>query len=318
MRLKHFACFLTIALLVCAGCSSHSQPGGPKLGAPGAGQAIDKSQDATLQQMIKTVLPEFQQLQFTDPKYGTPMRYSLFTPKNMAPDKKYPLVLFMADASTPGVDATSPLTQGYGALIWATPEAQAKNPCYVLVPQFSGVAVNDAYQHTPEVETVIALLEDQIKNNNVDPNRVYTTGQSMGGMISMYLNIERPELFAASMFVDCHWDAAQFGKLVQQDFIFVTAGDSERVIKTTEAIEDAARNAGRSWSYSSWSAKLPQNVQDSQAETILSKKAPIVIINFEPGTVLPENGQGNEHMYSFDYAYKLAPCRDWLFAHVKK
>ncbi len=40
--------------------------GGPQLGTPGGGPAIDKSDDATLQAMIKTEIPEFKQLEFTD------------------------------------------------------------------------------------------------------------------------------------------------------------------------------------------------------------------------------------------------------------
>ncbi len=40
--------------------------GGPQLGTPGGGPAIDKSGDATLQAMIKPEIPEFKQLEFTD------------------------------------------------------------------------------------------------------------------------------------------------------------------------------------------------------------------------------------------------------------
>ncbi len=142
----------------------------------------------------------------------------------MEASNEYPLVLFMADASTPGTDVTRPLTQGYCALVWATAESQAKNPCYVLVPQYSGVAVNDAYEHTDEVDIVIRLLKSMVAEKNIDSNRLYTTGQSMGGMISMYYNITYPDVFAASLFVDCHWDTTKFGELVKHKFTYVTAG----------------------------------------------------------------------------------------------
>lgn len=135
--------------------------GGPQLGTPGGGPVIDKSGDATLQAMIKSEVPQFKQLVFKDSETGKEMKYNLFAPKNIEAGKKYPLVLFMADASTPGDDYTTPLTQGYGALVWATDEWQAKNPCYVLVPQFSGVAVNDAYEHTDEADIVIRMLSQQ-------------------------------------------------------------------------------------------------------------------------------------------------------------
>lgn len=131
--------------------------GGPQLGTPGGGPVIDKSGDSVLQAMIKAEVLEFEQLVYNDAETGKTLQYNLFIPKNMVAGEKYPLVLFMADASTPGTDVTRPLTQGYGALVWATEGWQAKHPCYVLVPQYSGVAVNDAYEHTDEVDMVCVL-----------------------------------------------------------------------------------------------------------------------------------------------------------------
>ena len=151
------------------------RPGGPQLGTPGGGPVIDKSGDATLQAMIKDELPFFKQLEYTDSETGKTMTYNLYSPKKLENGKTYPLVLFMADASTPGTDATRPLTQGYGALVWATDQWQAEHPCYVLVPQYSGVAVNDAYEHTDEVDMVARLVRKVAKDNQVDTNRLYTT-----------------------------------------------------------------------------------------------------------------------------------------------
>lgn len=289
------------------------KPGGPQLGTPGGGPVIDKSGDATLQAMIKSEVPQFKQFEYTDATTGKTMQYTLFTPKNIDESKKYPLVLFMADASTPGTDVTRPLTQGYGALVWATDEWQAQHPCYVLVPQYSGVAVNDAYEHTDEVDMVARLVKQVASQQQVDNDRLYTTGQSMGGMISMYYNSAYPDLFAASIFVDCHWDSATFPELVKHKFVFITAGKAG----TFDALEQAADNAGVKYEYTEFSAKLPQAEQDSLASAILAKGAPITIINFASKSVLPDDGKGSEHMYSFDYAYRLTPVREWLFKQSK-
>ncbi len=287
--------------------------GGPQLGTPGGGPVIDKTDDAVLQAMIKAEVPEFKQLVYSDSETGKTLHYNLFTPKNIDDDKVYPLVLFMADASTPGTDVTRPLTQGYGALVWATDEWQAEHPCYVLVPQYSGVAVNDAYEHTDEVDMVMRLVKTIAQEKNVDANRLYTTGQSMGGMISMYYNVTYPDVFAASIFVDCHWDSATFPELVKHKFTFITAGKAG----TFGALETAADNAGIKYEYEEWSAKLPQQEQDKLAAEELAKGAPINIINFASKSVLPSDGKGSEHMYSFDYAYKLTPVKEWLFRQAK-
>ena len=267
--------------------------GGPQLGTPGGGPVIDKSSDATLQAMIKAVVPEFKQLEFTDAETGKTMKYNLFTPKNVDKSKKYPLVLFMADASTPGTDVTRPLTQGYGALVWATAESQAQNPCYVLVPQFSGVAVNDAYEHTDEVDIVIRMLNSIVVDKNVDTDRIYTTGQSMGGMISMYYNVAYPEIFAASIFVDCHWDKVTFDSLVEHKFVYFIAGNKGGAYKCLEPLEEAARKEGVQYTFAEWSAKLPEIRQSELASAMLERGAPINIFEFETGTVLPEDGKGS-------------------------
>lgn len=318
------------AMASCGGSSSNQRDGvtekverkggkvgGPQLGTPGGGPVIDKTGDAVLQEMIKAEVPEFEQLVYTDAETGKTMKYNLYSPKAAAQGERYPLVLFMADASTPGESFTTPLTQGYGALVWASDEWQSQHPCYVLVPQFSGVAVNDAYEHTDEVDIVIRLLKSVVSGNNVDADRLYTTGQSMGGMISMYYNITYPEIFAASLFVDCHWDTNLFPELAKHVFTYVTAGKDGKSFGDIQALEAAAEKEGVRCEYETWSAKLPQSEQNSLAAAMLAKGAPVNIINFTPKSVLPDDGKGSEHMYSFDYAYKLTPVREWLFTHSK-
>lgn len=293
-------------------------PGGPQLGSPGGGPVIDKTGDQTLQKMIAELEPKFSKLIYRDDKTDKHLHYNLFIPEKMKEGEKYPLLLFMADASTPGPDIRRPLTQGYGALVWAEPEFQSTNPCYVLVPQFSGVAVNDAYQHTEEVEMVMKLVRNLLAGKNIDQSRLYVTGQSMGGMISMYFNIAYPDFFAASLFVDCHWDPAGFTTLAGETFTYITAGENGKSFKNIQELERAVEKAGRSFAYARWSAKLPEKEQDRLADELYARNAPINIINFTPKSVLPEDGKGSEHMYSFDYAYKLAPVRQWLFRQSRQ
>lgn len=147
------------------------------------------------------------------------LAYNLFIPENYDVSQSYPLLLFIADGSTAQKEVTRPLTQGYGALVWVTEEEQAKHPCFVLVPQYATVTVTDNGNISYEVEMTIRLLEKLLKEYNIDSNRLYTTGrQSMGGMMSLYFNIAHPDLFAASMFVACQWDAAKMSHFVNDNF----------------------------------------------------------------------------------------------------
>lgn len=274
---------------------------------------IDKSSDTVLTALIKDVAPKFTQLEYTDQATGAKMAYSLYVPQDAKPGKKYPLVMFIADASTAGKEATTSLTQGYGALVWATDSAQAQNPCYVLVPQFSEVAVNDDYKLTSEADIAISLLKQVVDNNSVDQTRVYATGQSMGGMLAMYYNVAYPKLFAASIFVDSHWDTATFDKLVKTKYIFFVAGDSGKAYKDIEPMQAAAQKENVQYTFTEWSARLPLAQQNGVAAAMLDKNAPVNIFQFEPGTVLPEGSTASEHMASFDFAYRLPAVKAWLF-----
>ncbi|MBH5328477.1 pyrroline-5-carboxylate reductase [Eikenella sp. S3360] len=274
----------------------------------------DKSYDHRLLALRDRIAPRFEVLAFQDPQTGKTMQYNLYTPKNLEPNRKYPLVMFIADASTAGKGVRAPLMQGYGGIIWATDEAQAKHPAFVLVPSYTETAVNDQWQTTDEVGMTLRLVHSLLAEKPIDADRVYTTGQSMGGMISFYLNSIEPELFAASMFVGSQWDISVLKPLEQAKFIYtVSAGDQKASGGMAEVGEMLQRD-NVPYAETEFSAKLPQAQQDAQVQKMLAQGRRINFIRFTPNTVVPEGSthKGAEHMYSFDYAYLLEPARDWL------
>ena len=278
---------------------------------------VNKDTDSVYAALKNETFDKFEQFIYEDAETGKTMQYNLFVPDAYDGKQSYPLVLFMADASTAGKEVTAPLTQGYGALEFASDRDQQKHPSFVLVPQYTDWAVQDDWSTTDEVEMTIRLLEKVCKEYNVDTNRLYTTGQSMGGMMSFYFNITHPDLFAASLFVSSQWDTSKMQDFGRKHFFYIVAGgdqkayggmqDLAKVLKANDARVDSA----------SWSAKLPIEEQERLAEQLIARGGNINFIVWEKGTVLPKSGQGMEHMASFDYAYKLAPVRDWLFKQSK-
>ena len=133
----------------------------------------------------------------------------------------------------------------------------------------------------------------------------------------MYYNITYPDVFAASIFVDCHWDTSKFDQLAKSTFTYITAGKNGSSFGNIKAVEDAVTADGRRYAFDERSAKLPQAEQDSLASALLAEGAPVNSRNFSPKSVLPDDGKGSEHMYSFDYAYRLTPVREWLFMQSK-
>lgn len=319
------------ALLTC-GCSSNNEKntggmpkgGGLQVYSKGMGGGMRPAPTGELAKLIAEVLPKFKQETFIDKVGNDTIPYNILIPKNAVAGEKYPLVLFMADGSTPGDDVTLPLTQGYGGLVWGTDEFQSKHPCFVVVPQYPYVTVDNEWQTTPQVDGTIRLLKELIGKYNIDTDRLYTTGQSMGGMMSLYYNIKYPDFFAASLFVACQWDVARMEKFKNYKFVYIAAQGDEGGHGGQVSLEELLKKEGARFEVANWSARLPEVQQDSLAAVLLEKGSPRNFITFDGNTVLSVKEAeeplrpAEVHMASFNYAYRLAPVREWIFLQSKQ
>ncbi|WP_428738003.1 subtype B tannase [Sulfurimonas sp.] len=283
---------------------------------------VDKSYDDKLLTMRDKIAPKFKRLQFKDKITGKTMDYNLYIPKNYDSKKSYPLVLFMADASTTGKGIWSPLMQGYGGIIWATVESQAEHPSFVLVPAFAGPdnVTHDDWSVSDELGIALRLLKDTVSKYSIDKDRLYTTGQSMGGMISFYLNANYPDLFAASIFVGSQWDINVLNPLTKKKFFYIVSKGDEKASKGMKELGDMFKSKGIEFGYTKFDATLSDEQKEEKIQDLLSYGYSRNFVQFTEDTVTPkdESGPGGEHMYSFDYAYQLKSVRDWLFKQSKK
>ena len=109
--------------------------------------------------------------------------YNLFIPRDYNAEKKYPLVLFIHDASSSSEDVRATLALGNGAVVWTIKAEQKKHECFVLAPQFlPHPIVNDAFQTNGDFHKIKPLLDEMIRKYSIDEDRIYETGQSMGCM----------------------------------------------------------------------------------------------------------------------------------------
>lgn len=277
----------------------------------------DKPQSPELKAMIAETVGSFVQQEYRDEETGHTMAYNLFVPKEYDGSKSYPMIMFIGDASTVRPDVTAPLTQGYGGIIWATAEEQAKHPCFVLVPQYTTVTVNDNFETSYEVEMTIRLIRSLLSRYNIDANRLYTTGQSMGGMMSMYFNVTHPDFFAASLYAGCQWDTSKMAHFARQKFFYVVAAGDPKASVGMAALKKVLAGEGAPFSEGEWSAKLPQEEQKAKTLELIAEGNRNNFITFTLKSVLAEDGSGHEHMSSFDYVYQLEAVRDWLFGQKR-
>lgn len=206
---------------------------GPTTTALAADKTVDAVKDA-----FKTYI-------YKDPATGYEMPYNIYLPKDYDADKAktYPMVVFIADASANINDPKAVLYQGNGAIVWATPEEQAKHPAIVLAPQYTedlirsiGMMTTDTHQWTQGLTLVTDLIMDVSNKYRVDKDRIYGTGQSQGGMANIAISDAYPELFAGQYLVACQWDTQEMEKLKGKNlWITVCQGDSKAFPGMNEA-----------------------------------------------------------------------------------
>ncbi|RKW44201.1 MAG: peptidase, partial [Lautropia sp.] len=158
---------------------------------PSNGQG--SAQTLTTSRTVNRVFDDFQYFEYRDEATGKTVRYNLFAPRNRRAGQRYPLVLFMHDAGVTGSNVEATLYQGDGAIAWARPEAQSRNPCFVLAPQFDEIIADDDNRTSGYLDATINLVRQLTSDLPIDENRIYTTGQSGGGMMSIAMNIKYPD-----------------------------------------------------------------------------------------------------------------------------
>ena len=113
---------MAVGLMCLTACAQREQGAardGMKGTPRGGGMKINKDSDSAFVALKNDALDKFKQFTFKDPETGKTMEYNLMVPEGCDANHKLPLLLFMADASTVGKEVTAPLTQGYGALVFA-------------------------------------------------------------------------------------------------------------------------------------------------------------------------------------------------------
>jgi predicted peptidase len=176
--------------------------------------------------------------------------------------------------------------------------------------------VDDNWNTSDQIETAVSLINSLAEEYSIDTNRLYTTGQSMGCMTSLYLNSKYPDLFAASLFVSGQWDISVLEPLESASFFYITAGGDAKASGGQDEVMDMLDQDGVSFSYGTRNAQNSSDEQDASAQSLIAEGNHANFIRFETGSVL-NGGNGMEHMATFNYAYKITAVRDWLFDQSK-
>ncbi len=132
---------------------------------------------------------------------GVKLPYRLFIPEAIKTYNKIPLVVFLHGSGQRGTDNRQILgvTKAEGAMIWAYPENQKKYPSVVLVPQ---IDKHQLWRDKGVMDAFFKLVDDLQKTYpNIDKDRIYGTGLSIGAEGLANMAIAKPDFFAAMLLV---------------------------------------------------------------------------------------------------------------------
>ena len=258
------------------------------------------------------IVDDFQQFTFADPATGQTLKYNLFVPKHYNPRKSYPLVLFMHDASVVNVATEGPLVQGLGAVCWASPEDQARHEAFVLAPEYGAVVIDDNYEPSTLFDATANLVESVTQQYSIDPNRRYTTGQSMGAMMSLGLNIRYPDLFAAAFIVAGQWPEAQAVPLAKKNLWILVSADDTKAYPGEQAITEVIQEQGTKVSTALWDGQSTAAEFAADVRTMKAQRTPVNFAAFETGTTVPTGSTTSAHMGTWQIAYTIPGIRDWI------
>ena len=182
---------------------------------------------------------------------GLTVSYGLFVPEDYDPNVSYPLVLAAHGAGERGTDLRN-LPPHRLATSWADPANQATNPAFVFAPQVpSGLRwTTDADpDDTDYVAIQLATLE--ILSNleaefNIDPDRIYAVGLSLGGHATWDFVSRDPDRFAAAVPMSGRGFTSQADDLIDLP-IWAFTGETDTVVppsqtrRVIQAMEDLGR-----------------------------------------------------------------------------
>lgn len=135
---------------------------------------------------------------------GMRMPYRLFVPDEKSRVIPLPAIIFLHGGGGIGADNLRQISGGNttGTRAWITREAQDRHPTFVIAPQ---LPTDNRWDRrggdglAPYAQLVIELLDSLSREFAVDRDRIYLTGQSLGGFGVWDLVIKRPDLFAAAV-----------------------------------------------------------------------------------------------------------------------
>lgn len=191
---------------------------------------------------------------------GEAIPYRLFVPEKYDRKKKYPLVLFLHGGGGRGTDNLRQIQGGNGFILdyFIRPETQAQFPSFVVAPQSFGEGWVESGRLTPssQLQLVLELIESLQKEYDIDRQRLYVAGQSLGAYGTFSAISAHPDLFAAAIPISGGGEESKAERIADVS-IWVFHGDKDDVVSVERSrrMVAAIRRAGGKPKYTEYAGE---------------------------------------------------------------
>ncbi len=237
--------------VVCAATGTTLRPGTHQV-SPLTGEDLRRQTNGLERLRHLPAAAAWEKRAFTGSVDRVPLRYLLGKPAGYDAKKPYPLVLSLHGGAPrrqfehllePGAPG---FAYGLGRLI--SEETQRDHPCFVLAPWS-----NQRNWDAAHLENIQELLDTLIREFSVDTNRLYVTGQSMGGFGTWAILEKYPDRFAAAVPI-CGGGSVSAGSASRRVAVWAFHGDKDGVVSvenTRTAIRGLQQAGGQPiyWEY---------------------------------------------------------------------
>ena len=174
------------------------------------------------------------------------LNYRILKPLNYDSNKQYPVHLFLHGSGERGNNNVSQLV--HGGKLFLKKENREQYNSWVIFPQASKsdwwghsepYKFNYNVKESKDMSLVIKLMDSFVERNDVDTNRVYVSGLSMGGMGTFVILNLRPEMFAAATPICGDGDPNSVKNYSKKVPIWIFHGSDDTVVSPKNSLKMA-------------------------------------------------------------------------------
>jgi len=174
------------------------------------------------------------------------LNYRILKPLNYDSTKQYPVHLFLHGAGERGNDNVSQLV--HGSKLFLKKESREKYNSWVIFPQapkYDWWGYKDPYKlnynvkESKAMSLVVKLMDNFSKRNDVNQNKIYVSGLSMGGMGTFVILNLRPNMFAAATPICGDGDPNSVNNYAKKIPIWIFHGSDDTVVSPKKSLKMA-------------------------------------------------------------------------------